>query len=94
MPYNQKGAREKLEHHKHTRVVCWYTPIAKLFLKCKPGMPLSEARIKADPYNHIITAWELNLKPEGKYCFKLATLPDPSRDQIEEWVRFAEREAE
>ena len=52
---------------------------------------MSEARLKADPYKHIILAWELNQKPVGKGLFKLANLPNPSKDQLKEWQRFARR---
>ena len=52
---------------------------------------MSEARLKADPYKHIILAWELNQKPVGKGLFKIANLPDPSKDQLKEWKRFARR---
>ena len=91
LPHGPDEANKKLEKHEHARVVAWYTPKAKLFLRCKPGKPMSEARLKADPYKHIIIAWELNQKPVGKELFKIAKLPNPSKDQLGEWKRFAKR---
>ena len=93
VPNNRHNPRDKatdnLERHPHTRVISWYTPKAKLFLKCRPGDPLNEKRLKADPYNHIIIAWELNLAPAGSDRLKLAKLPDPTKNQISEWKKFA-----